>query len=66
MPVPAEGRVEHQKRYQMATYRWPVGFVFGVQLDYSYRLKSVPATAEKRVPTPSLMGSRGSSTKTAS
>ena len=49
MPVFVEGRVEHQKRNQTATVQLPVGFVFGVQLDYSYRLKSVSAIAEKRV-----------------
>ena len=45
MPVSAEGRVEHQKRNQTATSQWPVGFVFGVQLDYSCRLKSAPPDA---------------------
>ena len=49
MPVSAEGRVEHQKQNQTATSQWPVGFVFGVQLDYSCRLKSVPSDAEKVV-----------------
>ena len=49
VPVSAEGRVEHQKRNQTATSQWPVGFVFGVQLDYSCRLKSVSSTEEKRV-----------------
>ena len=49
MPVSAEGRVEHQKQNQTATSQWPVGFVFGVQLDYSCRLKSVPSDAEKGV-----------------
>ena len=47
--VSAEGRVEHQKRNQTATSQWPVGFVFGVQLDYSSRLESASATDEKRV-----------------
>ena len=47
--VSAEGRVEHQKRNQTATSQWPVGFVFGVQLDYSSRLKSVSSTDEIRV-----------------
>ena len=47
MPVFAEGRVEHQKQNQTATSQWPVGFVFGVQLDYSCRLKSVSSDAEK-------------------
>ena len=47
--VYAEGRVEHQKRKQTATSQWPVGFVFGVQLDYSSRLESASATDEKRV-----------------
>ena len=46
MPVSAEGRVEHQKRNQTATFQWPVGFVFGVQLDYSCREKSDPPDAE--------------------
>ena len=49
VPVSAEGRVEHQKRNQTATSQWPVGFVFGVQLDYSFRLKSVPSDDEKVV-----------------
>ena len=49
MPVFAEGRVEHQKQNQTATSQWPVGFVFGVQLDYSCRLKSVPSDAVKFV-----------------
>ena len=49
MPVSAEGRVEHQKQNQTATFQWPVGFVFGVQLDYSCRKKSVPPDAENRV-----------------
>ena len=49
MPVSAEGRVEHQKQNQTATSQWPVGFVFGVQLDYSCRKKSDPADAENRV-----------------
>ena len=49
MPVFAEGRVEHQKQNQTATSQWPVGFVFGVQLDYSCRKKSDPANAENRV-----------------
>ena len=49
MPVSAEGRVEHQKQNQTATSQWPVGFVFGVQLDYSCRKKSDPAYAENRV-----------------
>ena len=40
MPVSAEGRVEHQKLN---------GWVFGVQLDYSCRLKSVSATVKNRV-----------------
>ena len=31
--VSAEDRVEHQKRNQAATFQWPVGFDFGVQLD---------------------------------
>ena len=47
--VSAEGRVEHQKRNQTATSQWPVGFVFGVQLDYSSRLKSASSTHELRV-----------------
>ena len=49
MPVSAKGRVEHQKQNQTATSQWPVGFVFGVQLDYSCRLKSVSSDAEKVV-----------------
>ena len=49
MPVFAEGRVEHQKQNQTATSQWPVGFVFGVQLDYSCRLKSVSSDGENRV-----------------
>ena len=49
MPVSAEGRVEHQKQNQTATSQWPVGFVFGVQLDYSCRLKSVPSNGINRV-----------------
>ena len=49
MPVSAEGRVEHQKQNQKATSQWPVGFVFGVQLDYSCRKKSDPANAKNRV-----------------
>ena len=49
MLVFAEGRVEHQKQNQTATSQWPVGFVFGVQLDYSCRKKSDPANAETRV-----------------
>ena len=47
MPVSAEGRVEHQKLNQVAALL-PPG-VFGVQLDYSCRLKSASATNEKRV-----------------
>ena len=49
MPVSAEGRVEHQKLNQVAALVSP-GWVFGVQLDYSCRLKSVPPDAEKVVP----------------
>ena len=49
VPVSAEGRVENQKQNQTATSQWPVGFVFGVQLDYSCRKKSDPANAENRV-----------------
>ena len=49
MPVFAEGRGQHQKQNQTATSQWPVGFVFGVQLDYSCRKKSEPAYAENRV-----------------
>ena len=47
--VSAEGRVEHQKRNQTATCQLPVGFVFGVQLDYSSRLKSASSTDEIRL-----------------
>ena len=49
MLVSAEGRVEHQKQNQTATFQWPVGFVFGVQLDYSCRKKSVPSNGRNRV-----------------
>ena len=49
MPVSAEGRVEHQKQNQTVTSQWPVGSVFGVQLDNSCRKKSDPANAENRV-----------------
>ena len=35
-----EDQVEHQKRNQTVTSQWPVGFVLGVQLGYSCRLKS--------------------------
>ena len=49
VPFSAEGRVEHQNQNQTATSQWPVGFVFGVQLDYSCRKKSDPADAENRV-----------------
>ena len=48
MPVSAEGRVEHQKLNQVAALLSP-GCVFGVQLDYSCRLKSVPSDGEIRV-----------------
>ena len=48
MPVFAEGRVEHQKLNQ-TTALLLFGWVIGVQLDYSCRLKSVSATSEKRV-----------------
>ena len=50
MPVSDKGRVEHQKLNQEAALLSP-GWVFGVQLDYSCRLKSVSSTAEKRVET---------------
>ena len=49
MPVSAEGQVEQQKRNKTATFKWPVGFVFGVQLDYSCQKKSDPPDAENRV-----------------
>ena len=49
MPVSAEGRFEHQKRNQTATSQWPFGFVFGVQIDYTCRLESVPSNNEKVV-----------------
>ena len=39
MPVSGKGRVEQQKRNQTATFPLPFGFVFGVKLDYSSRLK---------------------------
>ena len=42
MPVSAEGRVEHQNESK----RW---VRFGVQLDYSCRLKSAPSNVENRV-----------------
>ena len=48
MTVFAEGRVERQKLNQ-TTALLLFGWVFGVQLDYSCQLKSVSATAEKRV-----------------
>ena len=44
----AEGRVDYQKLNQ-TTALLLFGCVFGVQLDYSRRLKSVSATAEKFV-----------------
>ena len=50
MPVSAEGRVEHQKLNQ-TTALLLFGRVFGVQLDYSCRLKSVSYTAGKHVRT---------------
>ena len=34
--------VEHQRQTQTANSQWPFGFVFGVQLDYSFRLINVP------------------------
>ena len=40
VPLPAEGRVEHQKGNQTATSQWPIVFVFGVQLDHSCWLKN--------------------------
>ena len=49
MPLSTEGRVQEQERNQTVTSQWPVGFVFGVQLDYSCRKKSEPAYAENRV-----------------
>ena len=49
MLVSAKGRVEHQKRSQTATLQRPVGFVFGVLLDYSCRLKRVPSDGENPV-----------------
>ena len=48
VPVSAEGRVEHQKLNQTAALL-SFGWVFGVQLDYSYRLKRCPPDAEKVV-----------------
>ena len=41
-------RIEHQKLNQV-TAELPPGWVFGVQLDYSCRLKSVAPDAEKVV-----------------
>ena len=49
MPVSADGRVEHKKQNQTVIAQWPFGFVFGVQLYYSCRLKSVPSDEENRV-----------------
>ena len=46
MPVSAEGRVEHQKLNQVAALLSP-GWVFGVQLDYSCRLKSDHLTPKR-------------------
>ena len=46
VPVSAEGRVEQQKRNQTTTSRWPVGFFFGVELDYSGREKRDPPDVE--------------------
>ena len=40
---------KHQKQNHTATSQWPVGFVFGVQLDYSCRLKSVLSEGRNRV-----------------
>ena len=47
--VSAEDRGENQKRNQTATSQRLVGFVFGIQLDYSSRLESASATDKKRV-----------------
>ena len=49
MPLYAEVQVKRRKRVQVATFQWPVSFVFGVQLDYSCRLNSVPSDRENRV-----------------
>ena len=46
MPLSVEGRVLHQKRNQTITSQWRVGFVFGFQLGYSDRLKSIPSYGE--------------------
>ena len=48
MPASAEVRVEHKKLNEM-TALLLFGRVFDVQLDYSCRLQSVSATAEKHV-----------------
>ena len=48
MRVSAEGRVEHQNEPKRPPFCGRLG-CFGVQLDYSCRLKSVPACAENRV-----------------
>ena len=50
----AEGRAEHKKRNQTATFQWPVVFAFGVQLDYACREKSQLSDAEKGVLTKKL------------
>ena len=36
----AEGRVEHQKQNQTATFQWPVGFVFGLAKALASYVKS--------------------------
>ena len=48
MPVSAEGLVQLQKQNQKATFNGRL-FFFGVQLDYSCRLKSVSSDGENRV-----------------
>jgi len=47
--VSAQRRVEHQKQNPTASYQSPVGFVVGVHLDYSWRLKSVQFYGEKPI-----------------
>ena len=42
-----ECRREHQKRNQAASSQWPSDFIFDVQLDYAFRLITVPSDDEK-------------------